>query len=363
MLCLESMNKAFETTDGRHDYSELFSAMKPYFEQSDFVAANLETPITESDDLTDEETRFNTPIEFAEAAKESGIHFVATANNHCLDRDLNGLDTTIDCLNKVGLLHTGTFKTRDEERHTIVNVGGIRLGILSYTYGTNFHSNRVKLAKKDAWKVNLFQAQELNNPIERLLYDHQYNRWVKRIKRVAQKIYPDRYLYYPWERRQRCRTQMKRLRKDIANLQRQHVDLTIMFMHIGGQFRPQAVPYTKRMTDWLFRHGINIVVGSHEHVVQGIDFSLRKENKIGTYCLGNFDGTYGISQWTQKDFMCQYSIAWNVYVDKDENKNVHLVKTTYSILKSVSAGGGECTLSHATICINRFLLAKRKRIC
>lgn len=43
----------------------------------------------------------------------------------------------------------------------------MKIGILSYTYGTNAFSNNCYLPKSEYWRVNLFQNQELSNGITR----------------------------------------------------------------------------------------------------------------------------------------------------------------------------------------------------
>lgn len=144
--------------------------MKEYFNQSDYVLANLETPISfNNEGLTSENYRFNSPYEFAQSVFNSGIKFVAAANNHCLDRGTEGVKSTVQSLDKIGFKHTGIFYDTKREPLTI-NVNGIRFGMLSYTYGTNAFSNNVYLKRKNRYMVNMFQDHELSNPIFRYAF-------------------------------------------------------------------------------------------------------------------------------------------------------------------------------------------------
>ena len=69
----------------------------------DYVIANLETPIAGEDlQYTKELYSFNSPVQFAEALKMTGVHCVTTANNHCLDRGIDGLKKTVDNLELLG---------------------------------------------------------------------------------------------------------------------------------------------------------------------------------------------------------------------------------------------------------------------
>lgn len=151
----------------KYNFDKLFEDMIPMFQSADFVFANLETPISFSNkNLTTERFCFNSPYEFAQAAYNAGVNFFATANNHCLDRGVDGISSTIKSLNDIGAYHTGIYDKKDKSS-LVVDVNGMKIGILSYTYGTNAFSNNCYLPKSEYWRVNLFQNQELSNGITR----------------------------------------------------------------------------------------------------------------------------------------------------------------------------------------------------
>lgn len=83
------------------------------------------------------------------------------------------------------------------------------------------------------------------------------------------------------------------------------------------------------------KKGVNIIVGSHEHVVHGCSNNYLSENSVETYSLGNFIDTTGVTS-SPFDKMSEYSIAWHVYVDK---KTKRIAKTSYTICKSVLQAG------------------------
>ena len=148
VMCQGPMLKAYSTGDGKYDFSEVFAGVKGLLAESDYVFANLETPIApDNQDLTHELYSFCSPHEFAEAAKAAGIDFVFTANNHCLDRGPAGIPRTVAALDKIGLPHTGTFATaQDSAKPVIVDVKGFKIGVLSYTYGSNAFANHQYLS-------------------------------------------------------------------------------------------------------------------------------------------------------------------------------------------------------------------------
>ena len=74
---------------------------------------------------------------------DSGIDVVSTSNNHCLDRGLLGINSTIDTLQRAGVAHAGTRRTQDEPFHAIITTkDGWRIAIAACTDGTNFSRNR-----------------------------------------------------------------------------------------------------------------------------------------------------------------------------------------------------------------------------
>ena len=103
----------------------------------------------------------------------------------------------------------------------------------------------------------------------------------------------------------------------------------------GGQYNPKATARTLQIADFLRKKGVNIIVGSHEHVVHGTSNSYFSENCVETYSLGNFFDTTGVTS-PPFDKMSEYSVAWHVYVDKANKK---IAKTSYTICKSVLQKG------------------------
>ncbi len=122
IMCTEEIIQAFKKENG-YNFDAIFDSTKSLFEKSDFIMGNLETPISiDNKKLTNEKYRFNSPFEFAEAVKKAGIDAVATANNHCLDRGIEGIKSTQKSLDKIGLIHTGCLS--QEKAPTIISVGG-----------------------------------------------------------------------------------------------------------------------------------------------------------------------------------------------------------------------------------------------
>lgn len=132
--------KGYRQRDFRHQWS----AFQKYVEGVDIMYGNLETPtapgLTQSlkrqtdpgmvfdKNVYTSYPMFNVHPQLLTNIKESGFDIVSTANNHALDRSYEGVEMTIDELERVGLPFTGTRKRGETDRqwYTIVDRKGVR---------------------------------------------------------------------------------------------------------------------------------------------------------------------------------------------------------------------------------------------
>lgn len=185
--------------------------------------------------------RFNSPDELAYDLSEMGLDVLSTAGNHCLDKDFSGLSNTIDVLDKANISHTGTFKS-ENERDTILlkDVNGVKIAILSYTYGTN----GITIPDDKRFCVNLIDKDLI--------------------------------------------------KKDIEKAKFQNADVIIACMHWGVEYQTKPNSEQEDLADFLFENGVDIILGNHPHVLQPMEKrTITLENGTSKDCfiiysLGNF---------------------------------------------------------------------------
>ncbi|MFC3799346.1 CapA family protein [Cohnella sp. GCM10012308] len=223
-------------------FSPVFSRVKPYLRKADLTIGNLETTFSGSR-FKGKPGRllFSSPDAFAATLRSLGFDVLSTANNHCMDGTSAGLNRTLDVLDRYGLRHTGTYRSARESRgKLIVNVKGIKIGILAYTYRTN------GIQVPQPWLVN-------------------------RIVR-------------------------KKIAADVRSLKRV-TDFIIVCLHFGKEFRSRPDRGQVRLMHQLFRNGVNVVLGAHPHVLHPVkiykvkDRDGRLRNRIAASSLGNFVST------------------------------------------------------------------------
>ena len=324
----------YKTETGEYDFSSIFEGVTGCFSDSDYVVGNLETPVANAE-YSYEQYSFNAPVEFAKAIKRSGISMVTTANNHCLDRGICGLEDTNINLDAIGLKHTGTNNNKCSPSGIVEEIGGMKIGFLSYTYGTNAFHNKCYLGKNEKWKVNLYQEQELHNMIYRRFY-YSYLRTftIRAINKIGRLFFNKNIicLVPVYERTEKCAMTYKKMKNDICSMKNE-ADYVIMCLHSGGQYNHIPLKNTKEIARKIVGLGVDAVIINHEHVIH---YGEIISGKPVIYCLGNFTSRTGVHE-PPYDKMADYSILLNLYLYK-EGKVVKPLKITFSILKTITEG-------------------------
>lgn len=240
IMCHNTQYYEANTGNG-YDFSYVFDNVKDYISSADLAIGNLETTFAGSKIGYSSYPTFNTPEHLATDLKELGIDLVSTANNHCIDKGYNGLVKTIEELDNVGIMHSGTYAS-EEKSNEILNfyINDIKIAFLSYTYGTN----GIPIPKGKEYSVNLINDEKIISDLEK-----------------AKGLNPD---------------------------------LIIVNMHWGIEYQNSSNAEQQRLAKLLFENGVDLILGSHPHVLQemGKTEFLTKENveKEGfvIYSLGNF---------------------------------------------------------------------------
>ena len=125
-------------SDQPFDFRPMFARVAPLLRAADLGVCHMETPVSADDIGLSSFPVFNVPHEIVDAVRWAGYDTCSTSSNHSLDQGADGIATTLDALDRAGLSHAGTARTRAESRRpTILDVNGVRVAHLSYSYGFN----------------------------------------------------------------------------------------------------------------------------------------------------------------------------------------------------------------------------------
>ncbi|QWW19331.1 CapA family protein [Schaalia sp. 19OD2882] len=151
--------EARRTGAGPYDFRHLFQDMAPLIGDADVAICHEEVPFApDGEDVTGYPV-FGAPQQVADAVADTGWDLCTTSSNHSLDRGWEGLATTLRELDRVGVAHTGTFRSPEERaRPTIVTTeNGVKVAVVSGTYGTN----GIPLPEGREWSVALLDQADL----------------------------------------------------------------------------------------------------------------------------------------------------------------------------------------------------------
>jgi len=138
LMCHLPQTNNAKLSNGEFNFNPSFEYIKPYLEDADITIGNLETTFAGTKQPYAGYPAFNSPDSYCTALKNAGFDFLVTANNHSMDTREAGLLRTIEVIKQHNLGYAGTYlNQRDHDSIRIVNIKGIKLGILNYTYGTN----------------------------------------------------------------------------------------------------------------------------------------------------------------------------------------------------------------------------------
>lgn len=138
------------------DFGPLLAGLEPYLDDADLAVCSLETPVGETDGPFSGYPSFVVPPQILPALASTGYDACTTATNHAVDGGTAGLERTLDALDDAGLRHTGTYRSPAEAaRPLILDAGGVRVGIVTATYGLN------GLQADTPWRVDLIDTDRM----------------------------------------------------------------------------------------------------------------------------------------------------------------------------------------------------------
>jgi poly-gamma-glutamate capsule biosynthesis protein CapA/YwtB (metallophosphatase superfamily) len=217
-----------------YNYKDCFKFVKPIISQADIAVANLE--VTHAGKPYKGYPQFSAPPELSEAIVDAGFNVIITANNHSCDGGAKGVVKTLDVLDRIGVAHTGTFrnkKERDENYPLVVEKKGYKIAILNYTYGTNGLTVPAPLI------INYIDSATM--------------------------------------------------KADFEKAKKMGVDYIVCTLHWGEEYKTLPNAYQKKWEDFCYKHGADMVIGSHPHVLQPVEKKeIQGKDKLTAWSLGNF---------------------------------------------------------------------------
>ncbi len=231
-----------------YDFTGMFKYMKPYFQEYDYVVANLETTLggPEAGEYMGW-PRFNCPDSMIDALLDAGFTMMLTANNHAYDTGSKGFLRTQTVLKDKGMDYLGTVQNVADKNYVIKDINGIKIGMVCYSYNTGIDSQGCKqlngqhtMSAADSKLISTFNTSILDS-------------------------------FY---------TEMQGV---LNAMEADGAEATVVFIHWGDEYELVPDENQKAIAAKLCSMGVDVIVGGHPHEIQ--PFEVLTANGHTTYCL------------------------------------------------------------------------------
>ena len=233
ILCGEEMlQDAYNEETKTYSFDHMFQNITSLVKRSDVVLGTMETNFVEK--AYSGYGNRNSPKQFGEAVKNSGINLVSISTNHSLDYGIAGLQETKDYLEQIGFGVVGDRLA--EQTVTIKTIKNTKIAFLSYTYGVEE------------------QASKTTEELEGL------------------NIYSEE------------------IAKQELEYAKENADYIFVIMHWGDPYATNPSEEQKQIADFLIQNGANVILGNHPAAIQPMEVKQNEqgENTFVAYSLGNY---------------------------------------------------------------------------
>lgn len=200
---------------------------------ADIFMVNQEFPFSDrGEKAEDKQYTFRLPPAKVSIFQEMGIDIVTLANNHALDFGTDALLDTCKTLDEAGILRVGAGTFEEAKRWQTIEAGGKKIGFLGAT----------RVIPVADWAATAYSAGMLATYDPTILLEQ-----IRAAKAVN--------------------------------------DYVVVYVHWGIEREEYPKEYQKTLGHQYIDAGADLVIGSHPHVLQGIEYY---NGKPIVYSLGNF---------------------------------------------------------------------------
>jgi poly-gamma-glutamate synthesis protein (capsule biosynthesis protein) len=144
------------------DFDPMLVRLAPVLESVDLAVCHLETPFAPDGEELSTFPLFGVPDEVADAIADAGYERCSTASNHTADRGMIGIEHTVTVLEAHGVAQSGMARSPDEIEPQLVDVDGVAVSHLSYT----FSYNGLVLPEGEEWRSALIDPIRIAADVE-----------------------------------------------------------------------------------------------------------------------------------------------------------------------------------------------------
>ncbi|GEM_PF-1571851 len=277
--------------DGKYSFDWNFAQIRDLLQQSDVAIANMETmispsaPYTRETQYVDTRAHLNAPESYLQAVRNAGFDCVIGAQNHAYDTGVTGIIETLDRLNKHQLMHTGLFASKNDKRYILLDVGGIRIAIVSYLDGARQRAKKANFTKVGVdTLISLFDQEQVRSDIEAA-------------------------------------------REDGA-------EFVLAYCHWGREYTVKITEKQRKFAQWVVDAGADYIMGAHSHCLQPYEVLTRADGKA-VPCLWSA-GNFMSSGLIRKPHTTRDTVVMDVVLRRNEYGTVEIDSEYYQPCRILS---------------------------
>lgn len=251
---MAQVNYAEAVGDGGYDFSNSYKYIKDIISSADYAVANFETTLAGEDKGYSGYPAFNTPDSALTALSDAGFDMMLFANNHCYDKNLDGLLRTQQTFLDYGFDYIGAKQDPDDDAYKIVEINGIRIGMINYA---------------DDLSGGITETRYINGKTiknDDLSYMNLYN------LSLLDEFYVE-------------------VESVMGEMEDAGVDIIVAYIHWGYEYNITHNKYQERVAQELTNLGVDIIIGGHPHVIQDVEVLTSEDDPshetLCFYSLGN----------------------------------------------------------------------------
>ena len=258
------MQAANRSKDGTYDFDYAYANTENYFDNFDVKFINQETLVNDAFPPS-HYPQFSTPVELGNKVIDMGFNVIGTSNNHSYDKGADGVRSSFEYWNNKDVVNMGFYTGDDNVDIKYLTMNNVKMAFLAYTYGTN------GLSIYDETCPHIINCDDFD---------------------VIQR------------------------QVDIAKA---NSDIVIVSCHWGFEDTNNINDYQRLVAEKLNIMGVDVIIGTHPHVIQGVEWHTNEVNDNKTlicYSLGNF-----ISAQSRGNNMIGGLFQFDIIKTYDENDN------------------------------------------
>ena len=256
-----------EMINNKYNFDFLFENIEKYIKEYDIKIINDEVLISGPKYNITGYPRFNSPIELSDSIVKAGFNVILKATNHVNDKNEEARLADLNNWKRFSNIKVlGSYENKDDaEKITFFEIKGVKIALLNYCYGSN------RKIKKNKYIMNKLQFNKLKN--------------------------------------------------DVEKSRNEGAELIIVMPHWGKEYSLKINEYQKKWTKIFFELGVDLVIGTHPHVIQPVEvIEDKKRNKkmYVFYSIGNF---INYTSESKKDVFKRFlgGLA-HIIIGKEKNK-------------------------------------------